>query len=275
MVHGAGLSSTTAGRSPLVFFTPEPPALLAEPGVHAAFRHLDRRPSGTVGEIGLKSNLRADGHIIPQLALPSLSRQACAQVRMPYRQIHELFADEPLLAWLFQYWEARRAGRPAPDRADIDPIDIDPKVLPYMTLYDIFDGGRRAKLRLIGSMLIPDIGIPDPTDRFVEEFLSPAQAAYFTSITADVFDHQCPIYSEDRHITPEWRHLRVKRLILPLTQGGPAIAQTLGISRHVSYNGPHFDWSSVVDRRDPARHPPRKELVRFRIRDGTLDPITL
>lgn len=186
-------------------------------------------------------------------------------------RVTALFADEPMMTTLFAYWNERRRGRAAPDRADIDPVEIDRRILPYVTLYDVFDGGRRARARVIGSALIPDLGIPDPTGHFVDEYLTPAQAAYFTSIMIDIVAKQCPIYSIDRHSTLQRQHLLVKRLILPLTRGGAAVAQTIGLTRHVPCCEDAIPWGTISDSGSTENSRERKEIARYRIRDDAVE----
>src|SRR5579862_583696 len=141
-----------------------------------------------------------------------------------------LFAELPQMAGLLAYWDERRGGRDVPDRADIDPLTIDRQMIPHLTLYDLFDGGRRARLRLIGSELSPSLGIADPTGHFVEEFLQDPHLHYFTSIMVEVSQHRCPVFSIDRHTTFERGHLYANRLCLPLTRGGSDIAMSLGLT---------------------------------------------
>ena len=190
---------------------------------------------------------------------------------MRHCQVSQLFADEPMMATLFAYWNERRRGRAVPDREDIDPVEIDRPILPYVTLYDLFDGGRRARARVIGSALIPDLGIPDPTGHFVDEYLTPAQAAYFSSIMVDIVEQRCPIYSIDRHSALNRQHFLVKRLVLPLTRGGSEVAQTIGLTRHVPCAEDAIPWGTISGS-EPADHSrERKEIARYRIRDGMVE----
>ena len=187
-------------------------------------------------------------------------------------ELYDLFAEEPLTTALFRYWDEQRLGRAVPDRRDIDPVDIDRRILPYVTLYDLFDGGKRARARLIGTSLLPYLGGSDPTGRFVDEFLPPAQVAYFTSITIDVCQNRCPIYSVDWHVSLDRQNFVVKRLVLPLTRGGSTITQIFGISRHVPSTEAELiaACGAGIDTLGPS--PEHKELIRVRIRDGRVEP---
>ena len=63
----------------------------------------------------------------------------------------------PKLAQLFDYWSSKRAARFAPARSDIDPIDI-PRLLPWVWLVDVIDGGNDFRGRLGGEKLVHFLG---------------------------------------------------------------------------------------------------------------------
>ena len=56
----------------------------------------------------------------------------------------------PLLRELRAYWEAKRQGRPAPRRADIDPTEL-PHHLPYLMLLEVEPAPLRFRYRLAGT----------------------------------------------------------------------------------------------------------------------------
>ncbi|MBL8831357.1 MAG: PAS domain-containing protein [Rhodospirillales bacterium] len=58
---------------------------------------------------------------------------------------------EPKLASLWDYWAARKAARPYPDRADFDPVDMRPW-LGHLMLVELVDG--RWVYRLYGTYFV-------------------------------------------------------------------------------------------------------------------------
>lgn len=53
---------------------------------------------------------------------------------------------------LLHYWQDRCAGRPAPSRRDIDPLDLPPALLPHMVLIDIEREPLDFRYRLSGTL---------------------------------------------------------------------------------------------------------------------------
>ena len=69
---------------------------------------------------------------------------------------------------LLSWWQRqRRGGAPVPDWHDVDPVSL----LPWMgwiTLYDVIDGGRDVRYRLVGSRITEQAGV-DLTGRLVSQ----------------------------------------------------------------------------------------------------------
>ncbi len=79
---------------------------------------------------------------------------------------------------LFAYWDRKRAGRPMPSRADLDPIDI-PSLLAFVGLIDVLESPRRYRYRLVGTGLVNAFG-RETTGRELFE-AGPARYAGFLS----------------------------------------------------------------------------------------------
>jgi hypothetical protein len=92
--------------------------------------------------------------------------------------------EAPALRELLAYWELKRAGRIAPRRADIDPMDLSSH-LPNLFMLDVLDGGVDFRYRMIGKTLIDVAGFdstgmllseiytarPDVHDKLAERFM--------------------------------------------------------------------------------------------------------
>jgi hypothetical protein len=58
----------------------------------------------------------------------------------------------PVLIALFEYWNRLRGDRFAPARKDVKPSDI-PALLPHILIFEVLEGGARARVRLAGSAI--------------------------------------------------------------------------------------------------------------------------
>lgn len=65
--------------------------------------------------------------------------------------------DAPLLNDLVAYWDAKRAGRLAPRRSDIDPAELKAH-LPRLLLFDVLDDGADFRFRLVGTAIVQGMG---------------------------------------------------------------------------------------------------------------------
>lgn len=72
---------------------------------------------------------------------------------------------EPELRALYHYWSEKRGTRAYPSRADIQPEEIK-RLLPYVLLLDVLDGGRHLRFRLVGTDAASGI---DPTGKLLHE----------------------------------------------------------------------------------------------------------
>jgi hypothetical protein len=75
----------------------------------------------------------------------------------------------PRLHQLRDYWQQARGDRPIPQRRDIDPLKV-PRLLPYLTLAEVFRDPLRFRYRLIGTQITEMAG-RDATGRWLDETL--------------------------------------------------------------------------------------------------------
>lgn len=133
--------------------------------------------------------------------------------------------EEPLEAF-YAHWRARRGGRAMPRRADIDPVEMPPRLLPNVFLTEVVDGGARFRFRLIGTSAVNAIGA-ELTGRYVDEVNeSVVYRDYITGLYRRVVQRRLPVfsmsvYSRDgalglaRHTT--------QRLMCPLSSDGATV----------------------------------------------------
>ena len=139
-----------------------------------------------------------------------------------------LFANEPLMAGLFAYWDAKRGDRLMPDRRDIDPVEISTTILPHLILSEFHDDGTRVRFRLIGTKVVERAGA-DFTGKFLEDVMRGAHLAYMSSVHRDVWLHKAPVFSESAGIAGVGDHIVTRRIFLPIAKGPAAPTFTLAV----------------------------------------------
>jgi PAS domain len=72
---------------------------------------------------------------------------------------------EPELRELYHYWSQKRGRSGYPSRADIEPEQIK-RLLPFVLLLDVMDGGQHFRFRLVGTDAASGI---DPTGKLLHE----------------------------------------------------------------------------------------------------------
>jgi hypothetical protein len=137
-----------------------------------------------------------------------------------------LLESEPILGALYRYWSQRRGQRRMPDRRDIDPLALGPKLLPHIGLMDVIDGGARMRYRLLGTAIVERWG-NDPTGRYMDEVMSGTYAAFIHSLYRTLVQARAPVFSESLFRWDAEGYLRTRRLYLPLTHGGADVAIAL------------------------------------------------
>jgi hypothetical protein len=125
-----------------------------------------------------------------------------------------------ILLPLYEYWVSRRAGRPFPDRADISPHGLGPKLLPHIGLAELDASNLPAsRMRLVGTALVGEIGA-DPTGKLVSDYASGDHLASLVALATTMLRHRRPVFGEAPFLLQKDRFLVARRLYLPLTHGG-------------------------------------------------------
>lgn len=73
---------------------------------------------------------------------------------------------DPKLQSLHAIWLAKCAPDKLPGRADFDPVELPPELLPWITIFDV--EGERLRVRLVGTGIVEALGM-DATGRYVDE----------------------------------------------------------------------------------------------------------
>jgi hypothetical protein len=176
--------------------------------------------AATPGQAGA---IRLDGHIAGR------SRRAA----LPQVDAMELSLDAPDLEadlrFALDYWFRKRAGRLAPTRADIDPIDIAP-LLPRVMLVDVSTNPVDFRFRLAGTGLFKIHGA-ELTNKRALELEPPAYGALIHRHYCDALERRAPI-AHRLLIECQTRRSAYLRIILPLSEDGVVINRLLTVESY-------------------------------------------
>ncbi|MGE5147400.1 MAG: PAS domain-containing protein [Candidatus Eiseniibacteriota bacterium] len=126
---------------------------------------------------------------------------------------------------VYAYWLDKKGQRRAPARADLDPIEI-PALMPHLLLLDVESSPRRFRFRLVGTAIVNGLG-RDLTGRYLDELkMNKVQRAMFAEYqrVADTAEAACTTWEYTRD---DGRHVRLERLVLPLSGDGSVIDMLL------------------------------------------------
>jgi hypothetical protein len=138
------------------------------------------------------------------------------------RDIEELKSYGANLRLIYAYWAGKRGSRSMPRRADIDPTEIPPQLLPGVMLVDVVPDSRRYVYRLVGTMEAEVRGY-DPTGKSVGE-------AYFGENAEDgmkcydrVVEARAPVLDPQPFLERRRGYKGAESLFLPLSNDGVAV----------------------------------------------------
>jgi len=173
-----------------------------------------------------------------------------------FRRVIEQLTHCPILQALFAYWSGRCGKRAMPDRRDIDPVTLPPFVLPNLAMFDLVEGARRVRVRLLGTDVVARLG-KDFTGRFIDEVMSGDYLDYISAMCREVHARRAPVYTENQFRWQVRQDIVTRRLLLPLTNGTdePAIllaGMTFDIARD-QFDGP-IRFNGMTQHTELKRH---------------------
>ena len=133
----------------------------------------------------------------------------------------------PLLGELLVYWQNLRHGR-LPSRADVDPLDMAPRLWPYLELVDILrQPDLRFRWRLIGTHVTEAVE-RDSTGRFFDELYAPEDLETLAMPFRWVVENRLPLrlFGTSAFVGKHW--LRYEGVYLPLADDGESVVMVLG-----------------------------------------------
>ena len=154
---------------------------------------------------------------LPQLAIPATETWDSID-QIPHPRLRE-FA---------RLWDAKRAGRRAPARADLDPVELRP-FLPYLYMYDVVGPEARLRFRLAGTKVVEFVGVGELAGRFFDEFCTPERHDQLRR------HHEAVLFDFALHYSASdmaWQgrpYRRYERLLMPLSDDDVRVGIVLGI----------------------------------------------
>jgi hypothetical protein len=155
------------------------------------------------------------------------------RLALPQVEAIELSLDTPDLEtdlrFALDYWFQKCAGRLAPTRADIDPIDIAP-LLPRVMLVDVGTDPVDFRFRLAGTGLFKIHGA-ELTNKRALELEPPAYGMLIHRLFCDALVRRAPI-AHRLLIECQTRRSAYLRIILPLSEDGVVINRLLTVESY-------------------------------------------
>ncbi|KAF0128144.1 MAG: hypothetical protein FD152_2368 [Xanthobacteraceae bacterium] len=126
---------------------------------------------------------------------------------------------------LFTYWDQLRAGRPAPDRAEIDPRDI----APILGSTFILEGDRSGALlyRLAGSRVCAIFGREMKGAGFLDAFADTGRSAAIRALS-DALSANAGLFMGLTGTSTAGRTMALEATVLPLVHRGRMGARMIG-----------------------------------------------
>lgn len=133
----------------------------------------------------------------------------------------------PHLKTLYRYWLGKKAGRAVPLRADIDPAELPPALLPHLMILELSraDGALQIRFRLTGTEFDQALG-RNPTGELLSDKLhsNGDYVRYMHDLYGELQRDGKPLYSENLfYLAGQAAPVRTLRLSLPLSSDGRQI----------------------------------------------------
>lgn len=136
---------------------------------------------------------------------------------------HDLAApQDPVLVRIFEYWHAKRAGRPMPRRADLDPPIELRALASHIMLYDVLGPGQ-FRVRLVGQAIVEFSGY-DATGKPAGVSMPPRASAITIEILDTVAARREPRFRGGfAHWHRDKSYRRFEACFLPLSSDGESV----------------------------------------------------
>jgi hypothetical protein len=142
---------------------------------------------------------------------------------------------------IHEYWRAKCGERRMPMRADIDPTEIPPRILPGISIVQVVEDERRYVYRLIGTGEVEVRG-SDPTGKSVNEAFFGPSAEDALACYDRVAETGAPVVDTTPFTAPNGRYVTEETIFLPLSEDGIRVHKILVFSYSRNQRIPFPDW---------------------------------
>jgi hypothetical protein len=136
-------------------------------------------------------------------------------------------AADPRLIEIHAHWHARCRGRPMPSRADIDPTQIPPRLLPFIFLVEVLNEPRDFRFRLAGTHFRDFTGA-EATGQLIADVFPPEFCAEVRYHWNSSVDRKAPKIGAGKLWVPGKSHIGWEGIVLPLSPDGEHVNMLLG-----------------------------------------------
>ena len=133
-----------------------------------------------------------------------------------------------------------------PARADLDPLEISPRILPGLCLVDVVPDARRYVYRLVGTGEVEVRG-NDPTGKSVAEACFAPNPENALGCYDTVVESKAPLLDVEPFIAPNGRYVTEETIFLPLSSDGTHVDMVLVFS-HSKFALPGSTSLAALDR---------------------------
>jgi hypothetical protein len=149
--------------------------------------------------------------------------------------------DDPILGPAYAYWCGKCRDDRLPRRRDIDPTEI-PRLLPYLLITELVNGGPRLRYRLVGTAIVAAYG-GEFTGKYCDEVYPPERRASEVANYRLICERRQPLLLRHYYLSPRRLPLVCHRLVMPLSDDdGDAIRQFVAALRF-DYQGQPHEWA--------------------------------
>jgi hypothetical protein len=136
------------------------------------------------------------------------------------------------------YWSAKCAGRPMPSRADIDPLGIPRRLLPFISIVEAVPDARRYVYRLVGTADVQVRGF-DPTGKSIHEGHLAPNAEDAIGRYDRVVATAAPLVDAAPYVEDGSRYKTEEAIFLPLSDDGTTVNMILVFAACRDLLSPH------------------------------------
>ena len=136
------------------------------------------------------------------------------------------------------YWSAKCAGRRMPSRADIDPLGMPRRLLPFISIVEAVPDARRYVYRLVGTADVQVRGF-DPTGKSIHEGHLAPNAEDAIGRYDRVVATAAPLVDATPYVEDGSRYRTEEAIFLPLSDDGRTVNMILVFAACRDMLSPH------------------------------------